>query len=68
METITPASWYVDDGSDISEFASIWNKAALDESISESVYFTKSSKLLDREPIDGPDERLIICAFYDRVV
>ena len=70
MSTITPASWIVDDGSDIAEFVAtnVWTKRSSDTLGDQSVYFTKSTKSLTDEPKDEPVERLIICAFYDRVV
>ena len=69
MVTIRENSWIMDDGSDIAEFVStnVWTKRSTDTLGDRSVYYTRGASLSD-EPKDEPEERVIICAFYDRVV
>lgn len=66
--TVTePAVWYVADGSDIRELD--LSLEASDTLRDQFVYFTTSDGgKLRMEDKDGSPPRLILCAFYDRVV
>lgn len=60
-----PHVWYVADGSDIQDLQLTGLEASGPD---QFVYFKKSDKKLHMEAKDGAPKRLIICAFYDRVV
>ena len=64
--TVTePHVWYVADGSDIQDLHLTGIKASGPD---QFVYFKRTDKKLYMEPKAGAPKRLIICAFYDRVV
>ena len=60
-----PHVWYVADGSDIQDLQLTGLKASGPD---QFVYFKKTDKKLYMEAKAGAPKRLIICAFYDRVV
>ena len=60
-----PHVWYVADGSDIQDLDLTGLKASGPD---QFVYFKKTDKKLYMETKAGAPKRLIISAFYDRVV